>query len=59
MITVNSPIEIKTNMGTVRVTVDKIDGQIFIETFQKNGKWKYKLDNHRESGKLEMVYISY
>ena len=55
MIEVNGPITIKTKLGTVRITVDKIDGQVIIETFQKNGKQKYKLDFYRESGKLVEV----
>ena len=52
MITVKGPIEIKTNLGTIVITPDCKDGEIIIQTFQRNGKRKYKLDTNILDGKL-------
>lgn len=52
MITVKGPIEIKTNLGIIVITLDCKDGEIIIQTFQRNGKRKYKLDTNILDGKL-------
>ncbi len=52
MITIQSPIEIKTELGTVLITVDKLNGRVLIETFQRHGKRKYRLDTNILDGKL-------
>ena len=44
MIEVNGPVRIKTEMGSVLITVQNKDGKILIETFQRHGKRKYWLD---------------
>ena len=56
MITIsdNSPIEIKTNNGTVIVTVDKT-GKIKIKTYQRNGKREYYLGYNVLNGVLVEV----
>ena len=50
----NSPIEIKTNNGTVIVTVDKT-GKIKIKTYQRNGKREYYLGYNVLDGALVEV----
>ena len=56
MITISdiSPIEIKTNNGTVIVTVDKT-GKIKIKTYQRNGKREYYLGYNVLDGALVEV----
>lgn len=52
MIEVQSPIRINTHLGTVLITVQHEDGQVIIETFQRHGKKRYRLDKNLLTGKL-------
>jgi hypothetical protein len=53
MIEVQSPIAIRTKIGTVHITVQHEDGTVIIETYQRNGKARYKFGgNHLYDGKL-------
>ena len=56
MITIpdNAPITIKTNLGTLVITILPFDN-ISIQTFQKDGKREYLLGNNILDGKLVEV----
>ena len=56
MITIpdNSPVTIKTNLGTLVITILPFDN-ISIQTFQRDGKREYLLGNNILDGKLVEV----
>ena len=49
-----NPLTIKTKLGTLVIT-ETDRGQVFIETFQKNGKRKYKMSDFIIEGQLVEV----
>jgi len=52
MITIQSPIEIKTELGTLIIQVDQLNGRVTIHTFQTNGKKVYRLSTSARDGVL-------
>ena len=53
MIEVQSPIIIKSKLGTtIHITVQHEDGQVYIETYARHGKHRYRLSRSAQDGKL-------